>query len=132
VFDLGGLFQNLAGSRTLRAHEDVAIRIRADAHADDVIALCDRDRVEQLIENVVGNALRHTPPRGTMTLSASQAEGLPRCRLATRASVFPEYLPHVFERFYKADSARAAQSTGIAGTVDHPSRAPLRSLYHSF
>ena len=112
LFDIERLFENVA-----RRHEHdaqtkgVAIRIQVDAHADQVVA--DPDRIEQAMENLVGNALRHTPAGGTITLSAGQADGVATLSVGdTGAGIAPEHLPHVFERFYKVDFARTAESTG--------------------
>ena len=112
LFDIERLFQNVAGRHERDAQtKGVAIRIHVDAHADQVVA--DPDRVEQAIENLVGNALRHTPAGGTITLSAAQADGVATLSVSdTGAGIAPEHLPHVFERFYKVDFARAAESTG--------------------
>ena len=112
LFDIERLFQNVAGRHERDAQtKGVAIRIQVDAHADQVVA--DPDRIEQSIENLVGNALRHTPAGGTVTLSATQADGAATLSVSdTGAGIAPEHLPHVFERFYKVDFARAAESTG--------------------
>jgi signal transduction histidine kinase len=112
LFDIERLFQNVAGRHERDAHaKGVAIRIHVDRHADQVVA--DPDRIEQAIENLVGNALRHTPAGGTTTLSATQADGVATLSVSdTGVGISPEHLPHVFERFYKVDTARAAESTG--------------------
>ena len=112
LFDIERLFQNVAGRHERDAHtKGVAIRIHVEAHADQVVA--DPDRIEQAIENLVGNALRHTPAGGTITLRATHAEGAATLSVSdTGAGIAPEHLPHVFERFYKVDTARAADSTG--------------------
>jgi signal transduction histidine kinase len=112
LFDIERLFENVAGRHEREAHtKGVAIRIHVDAHADQVVA--DPDRIEQAIENLVGNALRHTPAGGTITLSATHADGAATLSVAdTGAGIAAEHLPHVFERFYKVDTARAAESTG--------------------
>jgi two-component system, OmpR family, sensor kinase len=112
VFDIGRLFENVAGRHEREAHtKAVAIRIQVAPLADQVIA--DPDRIEQAIENLVGNALRHTPAGGTITLSAAQTEGMAALSVTdTGSGIAPEHLPHVFERFYKVDAARAAESTG--------------------
>ena len=112
LFDIERLFENGAGRHERDAQtKGVAIRIHVDAHADQVVA--DPDRIEQAIENLVANALRHTPPGGTVTLSAKQADGVATLSVGdTGRGIEPEHLPHVFERFYKADTARAAESTG--------------------
>ena len=112
LFDIERLFENVAGRHERDAQaKGVAIRIHVDAHADQVVA--DPDRIEQAIENLVGNALRHAPAGGTITLRATQARGTATLSVSdTGAGIVPEHLPHVFERFYKVDSARAAESTG--------------------
>src|SRR3954463_838397 len=112
LFDIERLFANVAGRHERDAHtKGVAIRIHVDAQADQVVA--DPDRIEQAIENLVGNALRHTPAGGTITLSATQADGAATLSVSdTGVGIAPEHLPHVFERFYKVDTARAAESTG--------------------
>src|SRR5918993_4395222 len=112
LFDIERLFGNVAGRHERDAHaKGVAIRIQVDPHADQVVA--DPDRIEQAIENLVGNALRHTPAGGTITLSAAQADGVATLSVSdSGVGIAPEHLPHVFERFYKVDSARASDSTG--------------------
>ena len=112
LFDIERLFENVAGRHERDAQtKGVAIRIDVEAHADQVVA--DPDRIEQAIENLVGNALRHTPPGGTITLRATQSDGAATLSVSdTGAGIAAEHLPHVFERFYKVDAARAAESTG--------------------
>ena len=112
LFDIGRLFDNVAGRHERDAHtKGVAIRTHVGAHADQVVA--DPDRIEQAIENLAGNALRHTPAGGTVTLSATQANGVATLSVSdTGKGIAPEHLPHVFERFYKVDTSRAAESTG--------------------
>ena len=112
VFDIERLFQNVAGRHERDAQtKGVTIGLHVDAHADQIVA--DPDRIEQAIENLVGNALRHTPAGGTVTLRATQVDGAARLSVSdTGAGIAPEHLAHVFERFYKVDTSRAAESTG--------------------
>ncbi len=112
VFDIERLFGNVARRHERQAHtKGVAIRIHVEPEADQVVA--DPDRIEQAIENLAANALRHTPAGGTLTLSATQADGAATLSVTdTGGGIAPEHLPLVFERFYKADAARAADSTG--------------------
>jgi two-component system OmpR family sensor kinase len=112
LFDIGRLFENVVSRHEHAAQtKSVSIQIRIDPLADQVTA--DPDRIEQAIENLVANALRHTPPGGTITLSAKQADGNAILSVAdTGSGIAPEHLPHVFERFYKVDASRAAESTG--------------------
>ena len=112
LFDIQRLFENVARRHEREAHSKaVAIRIAVGQLADQVMA--DPDRIEQAIENLVANALRHTPSDGTITLSATQAEGVAALSVTdSGGGIAAEHLPHVFERFYKVDASRAAESTG--------------------
>jgi signal transduction histidine kinase len=112
VFDIERLFDNVVGRHEREAQaKAVAILIDVDPGADQVVA--DPDRIEQAVENLVSNALRHTPSGGTIALGASQADGLTRLSVSdSGGGIAPEHLPYVFERFYKVDAARASESTG--------------------
>ena len=75
----------------------------------------DATRIAQVLRNLLTNALTHTSPGGTITVSAT-AEG-PFVAVTVRddgPGITPEHLPHVFERFYRADPSRA-RATGGAG-----------------
>jgi signal transduction histidine kinase len=68
----------------------------------------------RLVANLLDNALRHTPPEGTVTLGARQgADGMIILTVAdTGSGIAPEHLPHLGERFYRADAARARTDGG--------------------
>ena len=69
----------------------------------------DRDRIGQVLGNVLDNALRHTPAGGVVTISAgtSPRTGVVELSVADTGEGIPaEHLPHVFDRFYRVDAAR--------------------------
>lgn len=77
-------------------------------------ALADPERTLQVIGNLLDNALRHTPSEGTITLDLGRSDGSIWFRISdTGEGIPPEHLPHIFERFYRADPARARGGTGL-------------------
>jgi len=82
---------------------------------DQARVLGDRDRLKQLMLNLVSNALKFTPEGGRVSLGLSLVNGWARVVVSdTGVGIPPEELPHVFERFYRVDKART-RSEGGAG-----------------
>ena len=78
--------------------------------------LADDDRIIQVLTNLLGNALRHTPEGGTVTVSASQHEGVVHVTVADTGVGIPEgHLAHIFTRFYRIDKSRSRQAGGGSG-----------------
>jgi signal transduction histidine kinase len=83
---------------------------------DQAEVMGDRDRLKQLLLNLVSNGLKFTPEGGRVSLGlARAASGWARLVVSdTGAGIPPDELPHIFERFYRVDKARA-RSQGGAG-----------------
>jgi two-component system OmpR family sensor kinase len=81
---------------------------------DQAAVMGDRDRLKQLLLNLVSNALKFTPEGGRVSLGLSRAAGN-WARLVvsdTGAGIPPDELPHIFERFYRVDKARSRAQGG--------------------
>lgn len=71
------------------------------------VVIADATRVEQVLSNLLENALRHTPAGGRVSLSVTAEEsGLRFTVEDTGEGIRPDDLPHIFERFYRADRSR--------------------------
>lgn len=74
----------------------------------------DPERVHQVVVNLVHNAVKFTPPGGRITIRAEEREGDVAVTIADNGvGIAADALPRVFERFYKADQARAGGGTGL-------------------
>ena len=77
-------------------------------------ALADRAAVQEVLLNLLDNAIKFTDPQGTIRLSAQQAG--PTLQVTVEDSgegIDPAQLPHIFERFYKADRSRSSEGAGL-------------------
>ncbi|MFE7531086.1 ATP-binding protein [Kitasatospora sp. NPDC057542] len=83
----------------------------------DARAVVDRRRIDLVVANLVGNALRHGAPPVELVLTSDGGE----VTLSVRdhgPGLAPDVLPHVFDRFYKADSARTrSQGSGLGMAI---------------
>jgi two-component system OmpR family sensor kinase len=76
----------------------------------------DRDRLKQVLLNLMSNAIEYTPPGGTVTLGLACVGDWARVSVTdTGVGIPQEELPHIFERFYRVDRSRRRTEKGGAG-----------------
>jgi two-component system phosphate regulon sensor histidine kinase PhoR len=95
--------------------------------AEDVIVHAEARRLEQMLTNLVDNAIKFNLEDGTVRISYEAVEGRDRIHVADTGEGIPsEHLPRIFERFYRVDRARsrAMGGTGLGlAIVKHLARA---------
>ncbi|HEU5013540.1 MAG TPA: ATP-binding protein, partial [Roseiflexaceae bacterium] len=95
-----------------RLADERGIRLRADAAG--CVVPGDSLRLRQVLLILLDNALRYTPAGGAIDLAArQQGQHVVVTVRDTGSGIAPEYLPRVFERFYRADSARSTGGSGL-------------------
>ncbi|MCY1077362.1 sensor histidine kinase [Archangium lansingense] len=93
--------------------EEKSIQLTATVPEDAPPVFADRDRVLQILSNLLGNALKFTPAGGQITLRAEPAESMMRFSVSDTGSGIPaDDLPYLFEPFWQAHAGRK-QGTGL-------------------
>jgi signal transduction histidine kinase len=107
------LLERVADSYRNQAEaQQIHLGVRADASLTE-IAL-DPARMEQVLGNLVSNALRYTPEGGEIWLNGRQAEGGVILEVVDNGSgISPEIVPHIFERSFRGDSSRSGDESGL-------------------
>lgn len=107
------LSDTLESARLLGAHQNVQVEGHAGSDIDPV--WMDALKVARVLQNIVNNAIRHTPRGGVVRITARRAGEMVVVSVCdTGEGIAPNDLPHVFDQFYRGDPARR-RSTGGAG-----------------
>ena len=88
--------------------------IRVELPNGPVVALVDRYRVGQVLQNLLGNAVKYSPPGSEVVVRVEATDGEARLSVADAGpGITPGALPRLFERFYRADPAGAPAGLGL-------------------
>lgn len=111
-FDLGPLLAQAVSAFDEPAQQRGVILALEPAPAAQVLG--DADRVRQVVYNLMSNALKHTPAGGRVTIAvdAQQPGAIDVSIRDTGSGISAEDLPHVFDRFWRADKARTRDQGG--------------------
>lgn len=108
--------QNLV-RETVEVHRVMAnrrhIRLSEDYMPDLPLVLIDAAKIQRVLDNLLDNALRHTPENGEIDVRLTTAKDTIQVEVFNTGSyISAEDLPHLFERFYRAERSRS-QSQGL-------------------
>jgi heavy metal sensor kinase len=80
---------------------------------DQVLVCGDKDRLKQVLVNLIGNALKYTPVGSEIVIGVGKLEGRARITISDNGPGIPaEDLPHIFERFYRGEKSRTRSRDG--------------------
>ena len=137
-FSLADMLHNVANAMKLTA-EDSGHALAVDTPDDLPKIVGDRERIEQVVVNILSNAVKYTPSGGHIRLSARELSGN-RVRITVEddgVGIPAADVPRLFERFYRVDKARsrAAGGTGLGLAIakeiveQHEGKIALASEY---
>ncbi|BDP44634.1 two-component sensor histidine kinase (plasmid) [Deinococcus aetherius] len=108
-----------AQDRFALAFEDRRVTLQVDPPPEPLTVRADPERAQQVLANLLRNALRHTPPGGTVRVSGrAEGAGAAVSVTDTGSGIAPEHLDRVFERFFRADAARTrGEGSGVGLTI---------------
>lgn len=111
--------ENLAKSavsalRSAFVRKNVVLNLHSDKNLPKIMA--DLDRIQQVLQNLLGNALQFTPSGGEVVVTLSKSsEGVEVSVQDNGAGIEARHLDHIFERFYRADPSRSRTNGGGSG-----------------
>lgn len=110
--DIGELARTVAEAvRSVASEDGVAIEVDEEP---GFVSNVDPRRIRQVLGNLLDNALRYSPPGGTITVTVSRVDSEVVTIVRDQGpGVPPHDLPHVFERFYQGDRSRTGDGTGL-------------------
>jgi len=115
TFDAGGAVREAVESLAEPARRDAGLTISTDLPPVPLACVGDRQRLVQVIQNLVRNAVRFTPEGGIILVGAhAKGDAVALTVRDTGLGIAPADLPHVFDRFYRSEQSRN-RSHGGAG-----------------
>lgn len=110
--NLGEIIRDAAGIyQPIFDDQEVNLALKLDENVPPVVV--DRARITQCLNNLLNNALNHTPTGGEVCLSTAAQDGSVLLSVADTGTGIPaQHLPHIFNRFYRVDSDRNRQTGG--------------------
>ncbi len=109
---------NAAVSQFSTIIEQSELTIESSTHPELPLVRVDVEKMSHVFANLISNAIKWTPSGGTITIKTWLDERSICFSVAdTGQGIEPEHLPHIFERFFKTDSARSQHSAGLGLSI---------------
>lgn len=113
TFQPGEIVHEAAGMFTSQA-EARGLSLSVECEADLPRVRCDRDRIIQVLSNLIGNAIKFTSRAGSVRVIARREATRVRLEVSdTGRGIAPDQLPHLFERFWRAQGKRGGAGLGL-------------------
>jgi signal transduction histidine kinase len=110
VVELDTLLLEVMGQMSVLARDRLTFNL---GEIDQVLVCGDRDRLKQVLVNLIGNAINYTPPGGEVLVGLGKVRSQARLTINDNGpGIPPEDLPHIFERFYRAEKSRTRSRDG--------------------
>jgi signal transduction histidine kinase len=111
--DAGSIVREAIESLAEPAKRDADLTLMTQTEEGDFIVRCDRQRLVQVLQNLIRNAIRFTPPGGIILGTAVREGDTVEIAIHdTGTGISADVLPHVFERFYRVDPSRSRAAGG--------------------
>jgi signal transduction histidine kinase len=112
--DLGLVAERVVSTLAPLAWRNGRVELAAQIATEPKLALADEGRFEQVLRNLIHNAIRHTPPGGLVVVAVSAEDASIRVQVSdTGSGIAPDDLPRIWNRFYRADATRAIDQSGV-------------------
>jgi signal transduction histidine kinase len=109
-FDVEPMLQHAVRELQLQAPN---VNLTVDVEPDDLVLDADAERLHQVVANLVENAVRHSPPEGTVSVAARGLRNAVQFEISDDGPGIPDSdTSKVFERFYRADTSRSSREGG--------------------
>ncbi|MBS0234723.1 MAG: response regulator [Proteobacteria bacterium] len=111
--DMGHFLKHTAASmKHLAALKGVHLDLQEPT--GDLLINADQDALEKIVSNVIANAIKFTPPKGRIDISAAGEDQMVTIKISDTGIGIPaEQLPHIFDRFYQVDGSATRRHQGL-------------------
>lgn len=112
--DLSGLVKTRCSVfQSIASRKGIMLNSRSECQSD-LRVYADADRLSQVIDNLLDNAIRHSPPDSAITIHIQEQDNGLECSVIDQGNgIAAEHLPFIFERFYRVDTSRNRKDGGI-------------------